>query len=345
MDAGSASLRRLLLTRCDVDALVGFENHRGVFPIHRSIRFVLVTASVGRSTGSVACRFGVDDPAELEAVGEEPAAALPWFQLRLSVRLLERLSGGDLTIPWLRTPTDLGIAERAAALFAPLGDQRGWAARFGRELNATEDRPLFHQAKAGLHAGVELPVVEGKQIEPFVVDLASSRWTMRARDASDRLRDGRYRRPRLAYRDVAGPENRLTLMAAMLPKDCVSTHTLFCLRTPLPIPDQQLLCGLFNSFVLNFLVRLRVSTHVTTAIVERLPVPIREQAPNTAREIGALARVLSRRHNPVAYACLQARVAALYQLTRDEFAYVLTTFPLVPEEVRRAAFDAFDRAG
>ena len=50
MDAGSASLRRFLLARCDVDALVGFENRRGVFPIHRSIRFLLMTASVGRST-------------------------------------------------------------------------------------------------------------------------------------------------------------------------------------------------------------------------------------------------------------------------------------------------------
>ena len=341
MDAGSASLRRLLFARCDVDAIVGFENHRGIFPIHRSIRFLLMTASVGRSTDSVSCRFGVGNPAELEAVGDEAADEVPWFQLRLPVRLIERLSGGALTVPWLRTPTDLGIAERAAALFPPLGDGRGWAARFGRELNATEDRPLFREARAGVDAGAALPVVEGKQIDQFVVDLGSSRWAIRASDASERLRDRRYRRPRLAYRDVAGPENRLTLIAAVLPKDCVSTHTLFCLRTPFSAPDQHLLCGLFNSFVLNFLVRLRVSTHVTTAIVERLPVPTREQAPTAAREIAGLARVLSRRRNPVAHACLQARVAALYQLTRDEFAYVLSTFPLVPEEVRRAALDAF----
>ena len=341
MDAGSASLRRFLFSRCDVDALVGLENRRGVFPIHRSIRFLLMTASAGPPTSSVSCRFGVDDPAELEVVGDEPADTLPWFQLRLPTPLVERLSGGDLTIPWLRTPTDLAIVERAAALFPPLGDDRGWAARFGRELNATEDRPLFREAGTHSNGGAGLPVVEGKQIEPFGVDLTSSRWTMRTLDAGERLRDGRHLRPRLAYRDVAGPENRLTLIAAVLPPGCVSTHTIFCLRTPLRLSDQQLLCGLFNSFVLNFLVRLRVSTHVTTAIVERLPVPVRDHAPHTAREIAALARVLSRRRHPVAYARLQARVAALYQLTSDEFAYVLSTFPLVPEEVRRAAFEAF----
>ena len=50
MDPGSAPLRRVaVLAMCDVDALVGFENRRGVFPIHRSIRFLLVNGH-GRPT-------------------------------------------------------------------------------------------------------------------------------------------------------------------------------------------------------------------------------------------------------------------------------------------------------
>jgi Eco57I restriction-modification methylase len=337
-DNGSASLRRLLLTRCDVDALIGFENRRGIFPIHHSIRFLLLTASPGRPTSSIACRFGVDDPADLESVGEDPATVTPWFSVRLPSPLLEELSGEDLTIPWFRAPIDLAIAQRAAALFPPLASERGWAARFGRELNATEDRQIFRDAGKGL------PVVEGKQIEPFRVDLASSRWSIRERDALTRLRDGRHMRRRLAYRDVAGATNQRTLIAAMLPAGTVSTHTVFCLRTPLPSRDQCLLCGLFNSFVLNYLVRLRVSTHVTTALVERLPVPTREHAPRATREIAALARALSRRRDPVAAAHLQARVAALYQLTSDEFEYVLSTFPLVPQEIRDAAIAAYATA-
>src|SRR5262249_2973573 len=52
-DHGSAVLRRRLLTRCDVDALVGIDNRRGVFPIHRSMRFLLVTASPGAPTTRV----------------------------------------------------------------------------------------------------------------------------------------------------------------------------------------------------------------------------------------------------------------------------------------------------
>ncbi|HMB78615.1 MAG TPA: N-6 DNA methylase, partial [Vicinamibacterales bacterium] len=70
-DHGSASLRRLLLSQCRVDAIVGMDNHRGVFPIHRSVRFLLVTASADGPTSHIACRLGVDDPAELESIGDE----------------------------------------------------------------------------------------------------------------------------------------------------------------------------------------------------------------------------------------------------------------------------------
>jgi hypothetical protein len=335
IDHGSSSLRRLLFNHADVDAIVGFDNHRGVFPIHRSVRFVLLTATIGSPTDVIACRLGLDDPSELEGVGDEAAAATAWFPVQISTAFLERFAGDDLTIPWLRDSRDVAIVERAQALFPSLGSTAGWSARFGRELNATEDSPAFNQSGSGL------PVIAGKQVQPFQVDVSSSRQFIRARDALSKLRDGRHLRPRLAYRDVAGATNRLTLIAAILPAGCVSTHTLFCLRSPLSALDQHFLCGLFNSFVLNHLVRLQVSTHVTTSVVERLPVPTRAMAPRAAREIAAFARHLSRRADPTVEARLQARVAALYQFSVDEFAYVLSTFPLVSQETRERALEAF----
>ena len=151
----------------------------------------------------------------------------------------------------------------------------------------------------------------------------------------------RYERPRLGYRDVASATNRLTLIAAVLPADCVSTHTVFCLRTPLPLAAQYFLCGLFNSFVVNYLVRMRVTTHVTTATVERLPIPRKDDSPRAFREIAALARHLSRRDDRAAAARLQASVAALYQLTPDEFAHVLGTFPLIAKEERELVYETY----
>ena len=329
-DHGSSRLRSRLLNRCDVDALIGFDNQRGVFPIHRSLRFLLLTATAGSPTRTIGCRLGEHDPAALEAIGDEPADRCPAFQVHVTPALLERISGDALTLPDLRCAADLAIVERAAALFPPLGSEAGWAAHFGRELNATDDREHFRDAAAGL------PIIEGKQIEPFRVAVAASRHSMSDGDARRLLKSARHDRPRLGYRDVASATNRLTLIAAILPGGCVSTHTVFCLRTPLPLQAQHFLCGVFNSFVVNYLVRLRVTTHVTTALVERLPIPRRDDGPRVFGEIAAIARVLARRADPAASARLQALVAALYQLSTAELEHILETFPLIPREEREA---------
>src|SRR5262249_30521445 len=55
-DHGSARLRRRLLESCALDTLVAFENSRRIFPIHRSTRFTLLTATTGRATQRVGCR-------------------------------------------------------------------------------------------------------------------------------------------------------------------------------------------------------------------------------------------------------------------------------------------------
>jgi hypothetical protein len=335
-DHGSAPLRRLLFSRCDVDAIAGMDNHLGVFPIHRSVRFLLLTATQGSPTRQIACRLGVRDPTELESIGEEPAEAAPWFPVRVSPALLERISGPDLALPALRSAADLAIVERAASLFPPLGSGGGWSARFGRELNASDDRGAFRGDRRGL------PVVDGRHVEPFRIALDLVRRSISRSDARRLLRSDRHEHARLAYRDVASATNRLTLIAAILPPGCVSTHTVFCLRTKLALRDQLFLCGLFNSLVVNYLVRLRVTTHVTTATVEQLPIPTTEAAPAAAREIASLARLLARGHHPTAFARLNALVAELYQLTGDEFEHILKTFPLIPASERQAAL--FQRA-
>ncbi len=340
-DHGSAKLRRLLFNDCDVDAIVGLDNRRGVFPIHRSVRFLLLTATAGRPTTSIDCRLGEQDPAVLEesdAEGHlrtngERGSANPLVVV--TPALLRRISGDDLALPDFRSPIDLAIVERTASLFSALGDIHGWGVRFGRELNASDDRDAL------LSRGGGLPVVEGKHLDPFNVRVDDIRWRIRAREAERRLK-GRHHRARLAYRDVAGASNRLTLIAAILPAGCVSTHTVFCLRTALSSLEQQFLCGLFNSFVLNYLVRLRVTTHVTTATVERLPVPTLDRAPAAFEEIAGLARQLSRAADTRALAQLNARVASLYQLSRDELVHILGTFPLVPRADRDAALAGFD---
>jgi hypothetical protein len=334
-DAGAAPLRRHLFEHAAVDSITGLDNRAAFFPIHRSLRFVLLTATCGARTQETACRFGIQDPADLDA---EVKSRAP---LVLTRSLLSRLSGeDDLAIPELANEDDLRVVERISSRIPRLGDRDGWQVQFGRELNASDDRAAF---TARSPRSMCRPVVEGKQLDPFRVSI--DRCTLQlAAGAPQATRVPR--RARLAYRDIASATNRVTLIAAIVPARAVTTHTLFCLRTPLPLAEQAVLCALLNSFVANYLVRLRVNTHVTVALVSRLWVPaIRPQHPEFAR-LATLAQALLDSSTPVEempeYVRVQAIVARLYGLTTNDFEHVLETFPLVPRAVRDESLRLFN---
>ncbi len=334
-DHGSAALRRRLLAECDVESLISFENRHAIFPIHRGVRFLLLTGENGPARRTIGCRFGLSNPDLLEEACDDRGAEPPgWAPIRLSGATISRLSPCDLAIPDLRQPLDLVIAERLASRYPPLGSADGWNVTFGRELNATEDRDAFSTARRGM------PVLEGKHLEPFRIKLDAVQWSVAAAQAERRL-GRRHLRARLAYRDVSSASNRTTLISAILPARTVSTHTIHCLKTTLPHRAQWYLCGLFNSLVLNYLVRLRVTNHVTTAIVEQLPVPTRDAAAGAFNAISARARRLGKGECLEVWAELQARVAHLYGLSDDEFDHILGTFPLLPPGAGALARHAF----
>jgi hypothetical protein len=184
-------------------------------------------------------------------------------------------------------------------------------------------------------------VLEGKHIEPFRVALEACRFVLRAGEPMP----ASARHARLVYRDVASAGNRMTLIAALAPAHVVTTHTLFCMKTPLPLDDQRVLCTLLNSFVANFLIRLRVTTHVTASRLARLPVPlVRREHPRFERLL-ALARPLIDSSSPVEtldeYVEAQATVAHLYGLSDEEFTRVVETFPLVERGLRDGVLERF----
>ncbi len=346
-DHGCASLRRHLLDRTMVDTFVSVENRDGLFPIHRALKFLLITATPGASTPVLSCRFGVRSPEVLE---ELPDTGQDRHAVPVHRSLMTQLSGEQSAVPELRTPLDVAIAAKIAFTVPPLNDPAGWNVAFGRELNATDDRRHFVERPRpdapalGPRAG-HYPIIEGKQIQPFRVDVAASRFSVPARVAATLLDPRRtFAHPRLAYRDVASSTNRLTLIAAIIPARAITTHTLFCLKGNVEPALQQFLCAVFNSFVANYLVRLRVGMHVTVSIIEHLRVPVVACDASAFREIAALAASLGRgRADGRAAAILQARVARLYGLSRTEFHHVLGTFPLIPLEEREAAAAAFEQ--
>jgi hypothetical protein len=131
---------------------------------------------------------------------------------------------------------------------------------------------------------------------------------------------------------------------------------------------QLFLCGTWNSYVLDYMIRMRVTTTLNFFYLYQLPVPrltekdavfrpIVERAARlicttpefddlakeifdgraTAKTVGAT----ESSDRAKLRAELDGLVAHLYGLTEEEFAYILTTFPLVEESVKQQTLNTF----
>jgi hypothetical protein len=348
-DHGSAALRKHLLDRTAIDTWIGFDNRRRIFPIHRSMRFVVLSTSNTGRTDALTFRCGLTDAGALE----QDAAAAPQL-LTISRSRLEAWSPDILAIPEIPDAVALSLISGISSRIPALADPAGWNVRFGRELNATDDRPHFvpltkagprttGSLKAASICGEELlPIVEGKLLAPFHADLDRATLGIAAKAAAKLIDRASFERPRIAYRDVASATNKLTLIAALLPAGAVSTHTVFVSKGPLGDRARWCLLGLMNSFVANYLVRLNVTTHVTASLMARLPVPRPPEGSEVVEQLVELSQVLAaegveagREH----YARLNAIAASLYGLTVEEYQYVAGTFPLIDEQIRSASVE------
>jgi hypothetical protein len=333
-DSAGSSLRRLLIDQTSLDTFATLDNRDGIFPIHRSLKFLLLTCTTGGTTAALPMTGPLRSA---DALDRMPDAGPGPRAVPITRALVEQLSGESLAVPDIRSAADVEILSHVAQRIPALADPDGWGLHFGRELNASDDRPYFREDGQGV------PVLEGKQIQPFVVDVAAARYWIPA-NVVRRLPAAKntFGRARLAYRDVASAANRTTLIAAILPPNVVSTHTLFCVREMLDERCQHFLCGIFNSFVANYLVRMWVSTHVTTAIMSRLRVPRPPDDSALFRNVARFSRALSRTAGRSDVAPrLNAAAARLYELSAPQVAHVLDTFPLVPDAEREAVLKAF----
>ena len=323
VDHGASSLRRHLLDHAAVDLISVFDNRESHFPIHRSVRIVSITGTSGASTEAVL----LDDGVQLRGGGQ---AAVPAAPRLLPRALLRRGSGEAEAVPSLRNGDEVGVLERLLA-FPRLGGVE-WRLGFGRELNATEDRALL---RAGRHPPHGLRVVDGKHLQAFAVNPPDEGSWLAPEDASRVLTGERWKHWRLAYRDVSSPTNTRSLIAALLPPGCVSTHTLFCLRTSVGLAAQLYVCGMMNSLVADWFVRRYLGAHVTTRLVASLPVPRLSGSDPRRRAITRLAgRLMRDQDDQQAQGQLQHVAAGIYGLSRAERVVVAADFPRLAAAVR-----------
>ncbi|MGE0420435.1 MAG: hypothetical protein AB7O80_26820, partial [Acetobacteraceae bacterium] len=158
-------------------------------------------------------------------------------------------------------------------------------------------------------------------------------------------------------------------IAALLPPCTVAGHTVTIEKDPAhrPLQAALLLCAVMNSFVFDWLARLKTATHLSLYLLDHLPMPPLDDATTGALAQGALrlnashpgyAGIIDGLHleqhspcltDPVARwdlrASMDAAIARAYGLDRPAYAHILGSFnhkawPAAPD----LCLAAFDRA-
>jgi hypothetical protein len=219
-----------------------------------------------------------------------------------------------------------------------------------------------------------LPLYEGKMIHQFNHKFAEPRYWVEeeegrkavlGKNGVDKGQILDYQCYRLGFRDIASSTNERTMIATVVHKSLFCGNTLIVSREVNNFKNLLVISSLLNSFVCDFVIRQRVTAHCNMFYVYQTPVPrLTEKDPyfqeiveraaklicttaeydELAREVGLTSHengVTDERERGKIRAELDGIIAHLYGLTETEFSHILSTFPIVAEEVKNAALNAY----
>jgi len=370
-DLGAKKLREMLFEQTEITGLFCFENRKTIFEgVHRSFKFVILSFTKGGITEEFPTAFMRLDVNDLLDFPKPE-------DIHLDIELIKKLSPDSLSIMEFKEERDIVIAKKMLQ-FPLLGEkiEGKWNLKLTSEFHMTNDSNLFKTETAK----GRLPLYEGKMIHQYThqfaltrywVDESEARKALLGKNVNDTGQKLDYQGYRLGFRDIASNTNERTLISTItacvfhgnkLPNLKVHDNNG---KKLIESSEQILLCAILNSFVIDWMIRQKVTTTLNFFYIYQLPVPrleagdkwfkqIVERAAKlicTTREYDDLAKEvgLGSHHNGVTNevergklrAELDGIIAHIYKLTEEEFAYILKTFPIVPDPIKQAALNAY----
>ncbi|WP_084668920.1 Eco57I restriction-modification methylase domain-containing protein [Spirulina major] len=371
-DLGSKQLREMLFSQCQLDSLFGLSNEKFIFEsVHHAFKFSLLAFQKGNYTEGFDGVFRINPR---EAIRPSELGDFLYDKdekIHLSVSLVRRLSPDSLSVMEFKQPIDIVIAEKMLK-FPLLGEkiEGKWNLKLTREFDMTNDSHLFKPEPAP----GRLPLYEGKMIHQFNhqfaqprywVDEQEGRKAVLGKKAVDQGQKLDYQGYRLGFRDVASSTNERTMISTILPPKIFTGNTLITSMNFLDHRELILVSAILDSFIVDSILRQKVTAHCNMFYVYATPIP-RLQAGDswfgeicdraaqlicTTPEFDDLAAAVglgshqNGSTNPAHRAQLRAEldgiIAHLYGLTEAEFSHILSTFPIVPDDTKTAALNAY----
>ncbi len=364
-DLGAKQLREMLFNQTNVTGLFCFENRKTIFEeVDSRFKFVVLTFAKGGNTTEFPSAFMRHDVQELQRFPSDES-------LPITIDMVRKLSPDSLSVMEFKNEVDVRIAQKMLK-FPLLGEKIDdkWNLVLANEFHMTNDSHLFKQQPGK----GRVPLYEGKMIHQFThkfaepkywVDEEDGRKALLGKNETDNGQNLDYQNYRLGFRDVANATNIRTMIAGIIPPNIFAGNTLILSKPFNNKKELLLVCAILNSFACDSIIRQKVTAHCNMFYVYQLPVPRLTESDRTFNQIVQRAAKLicttpefdelaqevglGSHANGVTDECERAKIRAeldeiiahLYGLSEDEFAYILTTFPIVKEQVKADALTAY----
>lgn len=371
-DQGTTGLRKLLFSQATIRELIMFENRRRLFPaVDSRYKFdVLTYDKRPTKTPKFTAGFYWLDPAwlfgEPEGMAPEDLEAERKIHERYPypLRLSELYSPDMNALIEARSKRDVPILEKIAE--QPLfGDEsQSWYMSSYNEFHMTADANLFNTD------GIGYPLMEGKTIHHFDADFAKPTRFVESAAGEQRLakkwriepHELPSRQYRIAWRDIARSNDNRTVIATVLPPHRFTGNTLNMLA-PVGIELAPInlagILSVLNSFVLDYVIRFRISTHINMFYMKELPFIRNEKRIAELGELalplfagrdfrdfrGEVEEMIDEQTRLERRAELDARVAQAYGLSYEQLQHILSRFPLVSDEIKTETLRSYRNLG
>ncbi|MCY4061896.1 MAG: Eco57I restriction-modification methylase domain-containing protein [Chloroflexi bacterium] len=364
IDKDKKDLRRLLFERTKVSGLFGFENRKKIFEdVDSRFKFVVLTFMKGGQTQSLPAAFMRHYVSELDDFPREDSIVI-------DVPLLKRLSPNSLTITEYNNQLEVQLAKKTQQFPLLVEEIFGtWNIQLTTEFDKSKNDDIFYP-----HPSIDRrPLYEGRMISHFTHQFAHVSKFVDLEEGEGRLRGTKgnksgfaFEEYRLIHRRVTNQTNDRSLLCSIIPQNCFCDNSVnYVIPSGYTSADLFFVSSMWSSYIVDYQVRRKINNNITQGVMEQLSIPryrsedpffdsiIRRAAKlicttpefdDLATEVG-----LGSHHNgvtdPAGRAKLRAEldgiIAHIYGLTEDEFAYVLSTFPLVADPVKVAALNAY----
>jgi hypothetical protein len=383
-DLGTKQLREMLFDENTITALFGFENRKEIFEnVHRSFKFVVLSFEKGKNTKKFPAAFMRHEVNELDNFPSYGA-------VNIEVELIKRLSPDSFSIIEFKNEQEVSIAKKISVFPLLYGDKVGWNLElYGEEMNMTRSSGDFLTKKT------QIALYEGSMIWHYTNQFGEARYWIKEKEIREDFLSKRVKRIpdlkikpknlkndyeayRIAIRKIASNTNERTLITTVIPKYAITSNSL-TVNFPfhhhptkyndLRITNGELLIltSILNSYVVDFILRARVTTNLNLFYLYQLPIPVLKENNNwyniivdkaaklicNAEEYAELWEDVTKTKwhesqatpNEIEQYKLRAEldgiVAHIYGLNEKEFEYILSTFPIVANSQKQAALETF----